>query len=41
MVNGSKIEENNVNLDNVPLRDIYHSLELDTAAMIEQRKLEV
>lgn len=27
--------------DDVPLRDIFHTLESDRAAMIEQRKLEV
>jgi hypothetical protein len=27
--------------DNIPLHDIFHSLEFDRAAMIEQRKLEV
>lgn len=37
----SKLEEGITAPDNVPLRDIFHSLELDRAAMIEQRKLEV
>jgi len=37
----SKLEEIITAPDNVPLRDIFHSLELDRAAMIEQRKLEV
>lgn len=37
----SKLEESITAPDNVPLRDIFHSLELDRAAMIEQRKLEV
>ncbi|KAL0136261.1 hypothetical protein V8B55DRAFT_1537872 [Mucor lusitanicus] len=36
----SKLEEIITAPDNVPLRDIFHSLELDRAAMIEQRKLE-
>ncbi|GAN05795.1 SAGA transcriptional complex subunit [Mucor ambiguus] len=36
----SKLEENITAPDNVPLRDIFHSLELDRAAMVEQRKLE-
>ena len=37
----SKLEEGITAPDSVPLRDIFHSLELDRAAMIEQRKLEV
>ncbi|CEP13306.1 hypothetical protein [Parasitella parasitica] len=36
----SKLEESIATPDNIPLRDIFHSLELDRAAMIEQRKLE-
>ncbi|KAI8364102.1 hypothetical protein BD560DRAFT_425671 [Blakeslea trispora] len=35
----TKIEEIQAN-DQVPLMDVYHTLELDMAAMIEQRKLE-
>jgi transcriptional activator SPT7 len=33
-------QEANSNSDHVPLLDIYHTLEFDMAAMIEQRKLE-
>ncbi|KAI8636118.1 hypothetical protein BD408DRAFT_426659 [Parasitella parasitica] len=36
----SKLEEPIAPPDSIPLRDIFHSLELDRAAMIEQRKLE-
>ncbi|GAA5801474.1 hypothetical protein HPULCUR_006922 [Helicostylum pulchrum] len=38
--NNKPIEEPAIVTDNVPLRDIFHTLESDRAAMIEQRKLE-
>lgn len=39
--NTNNKEEPTIVTDNVPLRDIFHTLESDRAAMIEQRKLEV
>ncbi|CAO3653291.1 unnamed protein product [Mucor hiemalis] len=38
--NTKPVEEQVFIADNVPLRDVFHTLELDRAAMIEQRKLE-
>ncbi|KAI9478715.1 MAG: hypothetical protein EXX96DRAFT_505382 [Benjaminiella poitrasii] len=36
----TKLDETNIITDDIPLRDIFHTLELDRDAMIEQRKLE-
>lgn len=35
------LEEITTVADSVPIIDVFHTLELDRAAMIEQRKLEV